>query len=83
MRLLSTKILSQNFRIILIGFISGISSFLIFKIINLPYDFFNLFLKILISSGISLILFYSLAIILKIDDIDDFNKFLKERFIRL
>ena len=78
-----SKILSQNFRIILIGFISGISSFLIFKFIYLPYSFFNLFSKILISSGISLIIFYWLAIILRIDNINDLNKLLKDRFIRL
>jgi len=81
--LLLSKILSQNLRIILIGFISGISSFLIFKIIYLPYGLFNLFLKIVMSTGINLILFYCLAIILKIDDINDLNKFLKNRFIRL
>ena len=74
-----SKILSQNFRIIFIGFISGISSFLTFKILYLPHILFNLFFKILISSGISLIIFYCLAIILKIDGIDDLNKFLKER----
>jgi len=78
-----SNILSQNLRIILIGFISGISSFLTFKIIYLPYSFFNLFLKISMSSGISLIIFYFLAIILKIDDIDHLNKFLKEKFIHL
>ena len=78
-----SKILSQNFRIILIGFISGISSFITFKIIYLPYSFSNLFLKILMSSGISLIIFYCLAIILKIDGIYNLNKFLKERFIHL
>ncbi len=78
-----SKILSQNFRIFVIGFISGISSFLIFNIIYLPYNFFNLFLRIIISSGISLIIFYCLAIILKIDDIDDLNKFFKEKFIHL
>jgi len=33
--------------------------------------------------GISLVIFYYLAIILKIDDIDSLNKFLKEKFIRL
>tara|TARA_B100000965_G_scaffold381219_1_gene378481 strand:+ start:228 stop:1835 length:1608 start_codon:yes stop_codon:yes gene_type:complete len=78
-----SKILSQNLRIILIGFISGISSFLIFQKIYLPYSSFYLFFKILISSVLSLIIFYCLAIILKIDNIDDLNKFLKEKFIRL
>jgi len=78
-----SNLLSQNLRIILIGFISGISSFLTFRIIYLPYSFFNLFLRISISSVISLIIFYCLAIILKIDDIDHLNKFLKKRFIRL
>jgi len=78
-----SKIVSQNLRIILIGLISGISSFFIFKIIYLPYTFFNLLFKILISSGISLVIFYYLAIILKVDDIDSLNKFLKEKFIRL
>ena len=77
------KMLYQNIKIILIGFTSGISSFLIFKLINLPYDFFNLLLNILISSGVSFIIFYWLAIILKIDYITDFNKYLKEKFIRL
>ena len=77
------KILSQNLRIILIGFFSGISSLITFKMIYLPYSLFNLFLKIAISSGISLIIFYSLAIILKIDGIDNLNKFLKEKFIHL
>ena len=81
--LLLSKILSQNLRIILIGFISGIISFFIFKIIYLPYSFINLLFKLIISSGISLFIFYCLAIILKIDDIDNLNKFLKKRFIRL
>ena len=76
-------IIYQNLRIILIGLITGISSFLIFKIIYLPYTFFNLLFKIIMSSGISLIIFYCLAIILKVDDIDRLNKFLKEKFIRL
>ena len=78
-----SKILSQNFKIIIIGFISGISSFLIFKTINIPYSLFNLLWKILISSGISFVIFYFLAIIFKIDDIDYLNKFLKEKLIRL
>ena len=78
-----SKILSQYLRIILIGFISGICSFLIFKIIYLPYGLFNLFLKLLITSSISLVIFYCLAIIFKIDNIDYLNKFLKEKFIRL
>ena len=78
-----SKILNQNLKIILIGFLSGISSYFIFNIIYLPYSFFNLLLKILISSGISLIIFYCLSITLKIDDIDDLNKFLKEKFIGL
>jgi len=78
-----SQIISQNFRIILIGLISGISSFLTYKIIYLPYNFFNLIIKILISSGISLIIFYWLAMILRIDYIDNLNKFLKEKFIRL
>ena len=69
--------------IILIGLISGISSFFIFKIIYLPYTFFNLLFKILISSGISLVIFYFLAIILKIDDIDSLNKYFKKKFIPL
>ncbi|WP_269604421.1 murein biosynthesis integral membrane protein MurJ [Prochlorococcus marinus] len=77
------KIVSQNLRIILIGLISGISSFFIFKLISLPYNFFNVLFKIITSSGISLVIFYYLAIILKIDDIDILNKFLKEKFIRL
>jgi len=81
--LLLSKILSQNLRIILIGFISGIISFFIFKIIYLPYTFINLLFKIILSSGISLFIFYCLAIILKIDHIDSFNKFLKEKFISL
>jgi len=76
-------IVYQNLRIILIGLITGISSFFIFKIIYLPYTFFNLLFKIIMSSGISLIIFYCLAIILKVDDIDSLNKFLKEKFIRL
>ena len=73
------NLLSQNLRIIFIGFISGIASFLTFKIISLPYSFLNLFLKILVSSGISLIIFYCLATILKVDDIDHLNKFLKDK----
>ena len=77
------KILSQNLRIILIGCASGVTSFLTFKIIHLPYSLFNLFLKISISSGISLIIFYCLAIIFKIDDIDHLNKFLKEKLTHL
>ena len=78
-----SNLLAQNLRIILIGLISGICSFFIFKIIFLPYSFINLLLKLIISSGISLIIFYCLAIILKIDEIDNLNKFLKEKFIRL
>ena len=78
-----SKIVSQNLRIILIGLISGISSFFIFKIISLPYSFFNLLFKIVVSSGISLVIFYYLAIILKVDDIDSLNKYLKEKFIPL
>ena len=78
-----SNLLSQNLRIILIGLISGICSFFIFKIIFLPYSFINLLLKLIISSGINLIIFYCLAIILKIDEIDNLNKFLKEKFIRL
>ena len=74
------KILSQNTRIILIGCTSGLTSFLIFKIIYLPYGFFNLFLKISISSGINLITFYFLANIFKIEGMDDLNKFFKARF---
>jgi len=77
------NLLSQNLKIILIGFISGISSFLIFKIIYLPYSLFNLFFKISITSAISLIIFYNLAIIFKIDNIDYLYKLLKEKFIRL
>ena len=78
-----SNLLFQNIRIILIGFISGMSSFLIFKIIYLPYGLFNLFLKISITSSLSLIIFYYLAIIFKIDNIDYLNKILKEKFIRL
>ncbi|WP_269609567.1 murein biosynthesis integral membrane protein MurJ [Prochlorococcus marinus] len=78
-----SKIVSQNLRIILIGLISGISSFFIFKITYLPYSFFNLLFKIIISSGISLVIFYCLAIILKVDDINNLNKFLKEKFNHL
>ncbi len=80
--LLLSNLLSQNLTIILIGFISGISSFFIFKTIYLPYSFINLLLKIIISSGISLIIFYFLAIILKIDDVKSFNNFLREKFTR-
>ena len=78
-----SKIISQNLIIIFIGLISGISSFYIFKIIVLPNQFFYLLFKILLSSGISLIIFNYLAIIFKIDYINDLNKFLKEKFIRL
>ena len=78
-----SKILSQNLRIILIGLISGISSFFIFKIIYLPYNFLNLLFGITISSSISLVIFYCLAIIMRVDGIDIFNKFIKEKFIRL
>ena len=77
------RIFVQNLKIFFIGIISGMSSFLIFKIIVLPFNIFNLFSKIIISSGISLIIFYFLAIILKIDDVNNFNKFLKNKFIRL
>ncbi len=77
------KIFLQNLKIIIIGLISGITSFFIFKIIYLPYNFMILLSRIIISSGISLVVFYYLAIILKIDDIDNLNKFLKEKFIRL
>ena len=78
-----SRLISQNLRIILIGFICGISSFYIFKIINLPYGFLYLLFRILVSSGISFIIFNSLAIILKIDTIIDLNKYLKNKFTRL
>ena len=78
-----SNLLLQNLKIIIIGCTSGITSFLTFKIIYLPFSLFNLFLKISISSGISLIVFYCLAIILKIDDIDHLNKFFKKKLIRL
>jgi putative peptidoglycan lipid II flippase len=78
-----SKILSENLRIILIGFVSGIASFLIFKAIYLPYSFINLLLKLIIASGINLMIFYYLATILKIDDINGLNKFLKKKFTRL
>ena len=78
-----SKIISQNLRIILIGLVTGSCSFVIFKVIYLPYQFLNLFIKIALSSGISLIIFYCLAIFLKIDEINDLNKSLKEKFIRL
>jgi len=78
-----SKIVSQNLRIILIGLISGISSFFIFKIIYLPYNFLNLLFGIAISSSISIVIFYCLAIIMRVDGIDSFNKFIKEKFIRL
>ena len=78
-----SKILSQNLRIILIGCISGFSSFLAFKNISLPYSLFNLIIKISTSCGINLIIFYCLTNILKIDDIHNINKFLKNKLIRL
>tara|TARA_Y100001968_G_scaffold10830_1_gene9072 strand:- start:720 stop:2327 length:1608 start_codon:yes stop_codon:yes gene_type:complete len=78
-----SKILDQNLRILFIGCISGISSFLIFKIIYLPYGLFYSLFRISISSGINLVIFYCLSIILKIEDIDYLNKFLKEKFIHL
>tara|TARA_Y100001968_G_scaffold7149_1_gene6155 strand:- start:217 stop:867 length:651 start_codon:yes stop_codon:yes gene_type:complete len=73
------KIVYQITKIILIGFISGISSFLLFKIIYIPYGPINLLIKILISFGVSFIVFYLLAIIFKIDYLNDLNKFLKEK----
>tara|TARA_Y100001968_G_scaffold272481_1_gene264721 strand:- start:317 stop:1924 length:1608 start_codon:yes stop_codon:yes gene_type:complete len=75
-------ILSQNLKIILIGIISGISSFLIFKLIDLPYTFFTLLLRIFISAGVNLIIFYYLSIILKINYVNNLNEFLKNKFIR-
>jgi len=78
-----SRILSQNLRIILIGIICGISSFYIFKIIDLPSGFLYLLFKLLVSSGISLIIFNSLAIFLKIDSIIDVNKYLKNKLIHL
>ncbi len=78
-----SNLLSQNLKIILIGSISGISSFFIFNIIYLPYGFLNLFLKILITSSISLLIFYCLAIIFKIRYIDYLSKLLREKFIHL
>ena len=78
-----SNLLSQNLKIIFIGSITGIISFLTFKIIYLPYSFFSLLFKISISSAISLIIFYCLGIILKIDGIDHLNKFLKDKLIRL
>ncbi len=78
-----SRILSQNLRIIFIGFISGISSFYIFKMIDLPYGFLSLLFKILVSSGISLIIFNYLSIFLKIDSIIDLNKYLRNKLIHL
>ncbi len=77
------KILYQMTKIILIGFMSGISSFLLFKIEYLSYGPINLLIKFLISFGVSFIIFYLLAILVKIDYVNDLNKFLKEKFIRL
>ena len=76
-----SAIIYQNLKIIFIGIISGICSFLMFKIIDLPFGFFNLLFRILISSLISLVIFDCLSIILKVDGMRDFNKFLKEKFI--
>ncbi len=78
-----SKILTQSLKIVLIGFISGISSFTIFNTMNLAYSFFNLLFRITVSSGISLIIFYYLTIFFKVDDTNSLNKFLKEKFIRL
>ena len=78
-----SRIFSDNLKIILIGFICGISSFFIFKIIDLPYGFLSLLFKVLVSSGITLTIFNYLATIFKIDHINYLNKFLKEKFIRL
>ena len=75
------RIFSQNLKILFIGFITGINSFIIFKIINLPLNIISLSLKISISSFISLVIFYYLAIIFKIDGVNNFNKFLKGKFI--
>tara|TARA_B100000214_G_C23822290_1_gene560214 strand:+ start:35 stop:685 length:651 start_codon:yes stop_codon:yes gene_type:complete len=74
-----SRILSQNIRIIFIGFISGICSYLIFKIIDIPLMNFELPLKVLISSVINFSMFYCLAIILKIDQIHHLDKFLKDK----
>ncbi len=73
-----SEILSQNLRIIIIGLISGICSFLSFRIIYLPYGFINLLLKLIIASGLGLFIFYYLAILLKINDINNLKKLLKE-----
>tara|TARA_Y100001968_G_scaffold117127_1_gene106524 strand:+ start:346 stop:1455 length:1110 start_codon:yes stop_codon:yes gene_type:complete len=78
-----SRILSQNLKIIIIGLMSGICSFYLFKIIYLPDAFLNLFLKILISSGTNLIIFYCLAIIFEIDHIHDLTRFLKNKLISL
>ncbi len=78
-----SRILSQNLRIIFIGFISGISSFYIFKMIDLPYGFLYLLFKILVSSGISLIIFNYLSIFFKIDSVIDLNKYLKTKLFNL
>ena len=63
-----TNLLSQNLRIILIGFISGISSFFIYKIIYLPNDFLNLFLKKCVIAAVLLasIIAVSRLILLKL-----------------
>ena len=78
-----SRVLSQNLKIIIIGLMSGICSFYLFKIIYLPDAFLNLFLKILISSGTNLIIFYCLAIIFEIDHIHDLTRFLKNKLISL
>tara|TARA_Y100001968_G_scaffold187458_1_gene171877 strand:- start:191 stop:610 length:420 start_codon:yes stop_codon:yes gene_type:complete len=78
-----SKIVYQNLKIISIGLICGIMSFFIFKIIDLPYGFLYLLLKVSVSSGISFIIFNYLAVIFKIVHINYLNKFFKEKFIRL
>ena len=78
-----SKIFIQNLKIFSLGLVSGTSSYFIFKLINLPEDFLNLLLQIIISSGISLMIFFYLAMKLKIEEIQYFNKFSKNKFIRL
>ncbi len=75
-----TKIIIQNLKILALGFISGLCSFFIFKIIDLPPDFIRIVFKVFVSSFISFLLFYFIANLIGIKEINYFTKFLNQKF---
>ncbi len=73
------KIIIQNLKILALGFASGLFSLFIFRIINLPPNFFGLVFKVFLSSFISFILFCFIANLIDIKEINYFTKILKQK----